>query len=84
MVVVIGENKDLMFAAIWIVPLSLKSLIDGQKFCIVGFIISFSRNHFSKKVGHWVLLAIIRLRKNRIRNQLIKSQLTQDTTYCIV
>lgn len=83
MVVVIGENKDLMYVAIWIVPLSLKSLIDGQKLCIVGFIISFSRNHFPKKVGHWVLLTIIRLRKNRIRNQLIKSQLTQDTTYCI-
>lgn len=75
-VIVIGKNKDLIFAVFQVVLSSFENFNNGQKLCIVDFIISFSKNYFSKKIGYQVPLTKIGLGKNRIRNQQIKNQLT--------
>ena len=53
----VSEIKDFMFAAFWVVTLSLESFNNGQKPTIVSFVLSFDRNHFSRIVGHQVPLA---------------------------
>lgn len=56
----IDEDKNFMFAAFQIVPPSFKNFNNSQKFIAVSFVSSLYKNHFSKKVGHWVPLTKIR------------------------
>ena len=46
-VVVVCEDKHLVFATFQIVTPCLKDFDDSQKLAVVGFILSLCRNHFS-------------------------------------
>ena len=50
-VIVVGKNKDLMFATFWIMPPYFEGLNNCQKLTIMSFVSSFGRNHFIQKVG---------------------------------
>lgn len=63
-VIMIGENKDLVFIAFKVILSSLQSFNNGQKLTIIGFVPCFNKNHFSQKIGYRVPLAKLGLRKN--------------------
>ena len=60
-VVVVCEDKNLVFANFQIVPPYFKCFNDSQKLAVVGFVLSFCRNHLPRKEGYWMLLAQISL-----------------------
>ena len=66
-VIVVCKHKNFMFTAFKVMLLCFKSLDNGQKLIIVGFIPSFSQNHFLKEKSYQMLLA-----------QIIQSQLTEN------
>ena len=68
-VIMIGENKNFVFAVFKRMLPSFKSFNNSKKLSIMSFMPSFSQYHLSRKVSHWILLIRIR------------SQLTQNTNY---
>ena len=48
-VVIVSKDKDLIFAAFYVVSSSFKSVNDGYKLLIVSLISSLCKNHFLKK-----------------------------------
>ena len=55
-VVMIGKNKDLVFATFEIMLPCFKSLNNGQKLTVVSFVLSFGKNHFRREVGYQMQL----------------------------
>ena len=41
------ENKDLVFAAFWVVPPGFEGLNNGQKLTVMSFVLSFGMNYFT-------------------------------------
>ena len=58
-VVVICEDKDLIFTIFKIMALDFKNFDDSQKLTVISLVPSFYRNDFSKKERYQVLLAQI-------------------------
>ena len=58
-VIMVGKYQNFVLAAFQIISPCLKSLNNYQKLTVMGFVPSLSRKHFSQKIGHWVLLALI-------------------------
>ena len=70
-VIVVSENKDLVFPAFQVLASCFKDLHNGQKLTIVSFVSCFSKNHFMQEVSQQMPLA-------RVINQL-----TQHSTNSI-
>ena len=70
-VIVVSENENLVFANFQIMPPCFEGFNNGQKLTVVSFVSSFSNDHFTQDVGHWMPLA-----------QVI-GQLTQHSTNSI-
>ena len=58
-IVVVCEDKHLVLAIFQIVMPYLKGFDNSQKLAVMGFILSFCRNHFSQKERYQILLAQI-------------------------
>ena len=56
-VIMVNEDKDLVFAVFQVVAPSLKGFNDSQELLIIGLVLRLSGNHFSKEKGYWMLLA---------------------------
>lgn len=63
---VVNEDKNLVFAAFWILLSCLENLNYGQKLFFMSLVLSFCRSHFLKKVSYWILLTKIRLGQSLI------------------
>ncbi len=55
-VVVVSEDKDLVFAAFQVVAPSLKGFNNSQEHLVMSFVPSLSENNFSREKGYWVPL----------------------------
>lgn len=51
-VVLIDENKDLIFAALYVAMLSVKGINNSKKLLIMSLVISFGKYHFSRKKSY--------------------------------
>ncbi len=56
-VVVVSEDKDIVFSAFHLVAPSLEGFNDSHELLIVSLVPSLWRNHLSGENGHWVPLA---------------------------
>ena len=56
-IIVVSENKDLVFTTFSIMPPCFEGLNNGQKLTVVSFVSSFGRNYFLQEVGHQILSA---------------------------
>ncbi len=65
-IVVVSDDKDLIFAAFQVVAPSLKGFNNNQELLVVVFVLSLSGDHFSREKGYWVPLANFGLWKIRI------------------
>lgn len=65
-VVVVSEDKDLIFAVFQVVVLSLKSFNNYQELLIMGFVPSHNKDHLLRKNGYWVPLANFRFEEIKI------------------
>ena len=63
-VIMIIKHWNFVLAASQIVFPGFKSLNNCWKLTIVDLVASLSRNHFSKKIGYWILLSQIGLCQN--------------------
>ncbi len=65
-VVVVSEDKDLIFAAFQVMVSSLKSFKNRHKLLIICFVPSLSRDYLSKKKGYHITLTNFKFRKIKI------------------
>ncbi len=65
-VIMVSKDKDLIFAALQVVALSLKGFNDSQELLIVSFVPSLSGDHLSKEKGYKMPLANFKMRRNWI------------------
>lgn len=63
-VIMMSEDKDLVFVAFQVVAPRFKGLYNGQKLLIMSFVIGFSGDHFLKEKSYKVLLVNFGLKKN--------------------
>lgn len=51
-VVIVDEDKDLVFTTFLVVPSSFESFNNSQKLTVMSFVLNLYKNHFFRKVGY--------------------------------
>ncbi len=89
-IIIISEDKNLVFIVFQVVTPSLKSLNNSLELLIMRFVPRFCKDHFSRKKGYWLPLANFGLKEIRmifigymIGKKLIQSHLTENFTHGI-
>lgn len=63
-IIIINEDKNLVFAALQVVTPSLKSFNNSQKLLIVNFIVFVNKDHLLRKKNDWISITNFALRRN--------------------
>lgn len=88
-VILVCNNKNLVFATLQVVMPSFKSFKDSQEFLVISFIAGFGKDYLQRKKNYRISLTNFGLKKSKILMShliggiLIQSYLTKNSTNSI-